>query len=97
MKNLAFIMIVSVFLLCIYVNGAFAGHNYHGYGMRMSEMSDIDRNGDGKITFDEFSAPTVDRLKSGFRMLDTNSDEVISEKEWDEFLKVHGFEKRSDS
>lgn len=97
MNKLAFILIVLVFLLGTYVNGAFAGHYYHGHGMRMSEMSDIDRNGDGKITFDEFSAPTVDKLKSGFRMLDTNSDEVISEKEWDEFLKVHGFEKSSDS
>jgi hypothetical protein len=37
-----------------------AGHNYHEYSMKMSEMSEMDRNGDGTITFDEFSAPTLD-------------------------------------
>lgn len=79
------------------VNGAIAGHNYHGYGMKMTEMSEIDSNEDGVVTFEEFSAPTVDRLKSGFKMLDTNGDEKISSEEYDEFLRVHGFEKRSDS
>ena len=88
------IMIISAFLSMTLASGTIAGHSYHGYGMKMSEMSDIDLNGDGDITFDEFSAPTVDKLKSGFRMLDTNSDEKISQEEWDEFLKVHGFEKR---
>jgi hypothetical protein len=29
-------------------------------------------------------------------MLHTNSDEVISKKEWDEFLRSHGFEKKSE-
>jgi Ca2+-binding EF-hand superfamily protein len=43
-----------------------------------------------------FVHPT-EKLKSGFKMLDTNSDEVISKKEWDEFLRVHGFEKKSES
>jgi hypothetical protein len=97
MTKILFALIASFFILVTFVNGTIAGHNYHGYGMKISEMSDIDRNGDGVITFDEFSAPTVDKLKSGFRMLDTNSDEKISENEWDEFLKVHGFEKRADS
>jgi hypothetical protein len=30
-------------------------------------------------------------------MLDTNNDEMISSKEWDEFLKVHGFDVGSES
>ena len=97
MNKLLVIPTVMAFTLAALVGGTYAGHNYHGYGMKMSEMSDIDSNGDGEITFDEFSAPTVDRLKSGFRMLDTNSDEKISEREWDEFLRVHGFEKKYDS
>jgi Ca2+-binding EF-hand superfamily protein len=97
MKSLLVIAIVSGFLVVTIVNGSIAGHNYHGYGMKMSEMSQIDSNGDGEITFDEFSAPTVDKLKSGFRMLDTDNDDKISAEEWDEFLRVHGFEKRSDS
>ncbi len=93
------LIIPSFFVILIVgpVSTAIAGHNYHGYGMKISEMSEIDRNNDGEITFDEFSAPTTEKLKSGFEMLDTNSDEVISKEEWDEFLRVHGFEKKSES
>jgi Ca2+-binding EF-hand superfamily protein len=64
--------------------------------MKMSEMSEIDSNNDGEITFDEFSAPTTEKLKGSFKMLDTNNDDVISQEEWDEFLRVHGFEKKSE-
>ena len=64
--------------------------------MKMSEMSEIDSNNDGEITFDEFSAPTTEKLKGSFKMLDTNDDDVISQEEWDEFLRVHGFEKKSE-
>ena len=59
-------------------------------------MSEIDLNDDNKITFDEFSAPTLENLKSGFKMLDTNNDEMISKEEWEEFLKVHGYEVKSE-
>ena len=54
--------------------------------MQMSEMSAIDSDVNGTITFDEFSAPTVDRLKSGFDMLDTDNNGKIDQKEWDEYL-----------
>ena len=86
-----------VILIVGLVSAAIAGHNYHGYGMKMSETSEIDSNNDGEITFDEFSAPTTEKLKNGFEILDTNSDEVISKEEWVEFLRVHGFEKKSES
>ena len=78
-------------------SGSMAGHNYHGYGMQMTEMSAIDSNDDGMITFDEFSAPTVERLKSGFDMLDTDNSGKIDQKEWDEYLKAHGFNVESES
>jgi len=78
-------------------SGSMAGYNYHGSSMQMSEMSAIDSNNDGMITFDEFSAPTVDRLKSGFDMLDTDNDGKIDRKEWDEYLKVHGINLDSES
>jgi len=87
----------AIMLIAGLVSGSIAGHNYHGYGMQMSEMSEIDSNDDGTITFDEFSAPTVDRLKSGFDMLDTDNDGKIDQKEWDEYLKVHGFNVESKS
>ncbi len=65
----------AIILIAGLVSGSIAGHYYHGNGMQMSEMSEIDSNEDGMITFDEFSAPTVERLKSGFDMLDTDNDE----------------------
>ena len=87
----------AIMLIAGLESESIAGHNYHGYNMKMSEMSEIDSNNDGEITFDEFSATSTEKLKSGFEMLDTNSDEVISKKEWDEFLRDHGFEKKSES
>jgi Ca2+-binding EF-hand superfamily protein len=78
-------------------SGSMAGYNYHGSSMQMSEMSAIDSDNNGKITFEEFSAPTVDRLKSGFEMLDTDNDGNIDQKEWNEYLKVHGIDVDSES
>ncbi len=74
-----------------------AGHSYHGYGMQMTEMSAIDSNEDDMITFEEFSAPTIERLKSGFGMLDSDNDGKINKEEWDEYLRVHGFDVGSES
>jgi hypothetical protein len=96
MSRLLVKSIFSVTLIVGLASASIAGHNYHGYGMKMSEMSEIDSNNDGEINFDEFSAPTTEKLKNGFDMLDVNNDEVISTEEWDEFLRVHGFEKRSE-
>jgi hypothetical protein len=47
----------SVILIVGLVSAAIAGHNYHGYGMKMSEMSEIGSNNDGEITFDAFRTP----------------------------------------
>ena len=87
----------AIMLIAGLVSESIAGHNYHGYSMKMSEMSEVDGNNDGVITFDEFSAPTVERLKSGFDMLDTDNDGKIDQKEWDEYLKVYGFTVESKS
>ena len=94
------LLLTSILVIMMVVGLAvvsMAGHHYYGYNMQMSEMSAIDSDGDGAITFDEFSAPTVDRLKSGFDMLDTDNNGKIDQKEWDEYLKVHGFNVGSES
>ena len=96
MKKIVITSIFSIILIAGLVSASIAGNNYHGYGMKMSEMSAIDSNNDGEITFDEFSAPTMEKLEGGFKMLDSNNDDVISQEEWDEFLRVHGFEKKSE-
>ena len=87
----------AAMLIAGLASGSMAGYNYHGSSMQMSEMSAIDSNNDGMITFDEFSAPTVDRLKSGFDMLDTDNNGKIDQKEWNEYLKVHGINVDSES
>lgn len=79
------------------ISGSIAGHHYHGWSMDMCEMSELDSNKDGNITFEEFSAPSTGKLKSAFNMLDTDNDDLISSKEWDEFLKVHGVEQKIES
>ena len=99
MKKLLFIAIASIIAATGMVGISIAGHHYHGYshgyhgyGMGMSNMSDLDADQNGTITFDEFSASQMDRLQSAFKMLDTNKDDVIDKDEWNAFLKVHGIE-----
>ena len=92
MKKLLFIVLASIIAAAGMFGISMAGHNYHGYGMGMSNMSDLDADQNGTITFDEFSASQMDRLKSAFKMLDTNNDDVIDKDEWNAFLKVHGIE-----
>jgi Ca2+-binding EF-hand superfamily protein len=75
---------------------ALAGYGYHHKGMMSSwDMSTIDRNQDNQLTFEEYSAQQVENLRSGFEMIDTDKDGVVSEAEWNAFLKVHGVENPS--
>ena len=97
MRKLLSFLLFAIVMIAGLASGSMAGHSYHGYGMQMSEMSEMDSNEDGMITFDEFSAPTVDRLKSGFDILDSDNDGKINKNEWDEYLKVHGFDLGSES
>ena len=92
MKSIRIILTLALILGLGMVSGAMAGGNYHGHGMGMSEMSDMDSNEDGAITFEEFKAPTVERLRGGFDMLDTDNDGEIDQKELDNYLRIHGYE-----
>ena len=97
MKIVNVVLLSALILTVGLAAKSIAGNSYHGYGMQMNEKSELDSNDDGAITFDEFSAPTVERLKSGFDMLDTDNDGKIDQKEWDEYLKVHGIDVDSES
>jgi hypothetical protein len=71
---------------------ALAG-NYHGtkaHGMGNWDMTVLDTNKDGVLTFEEYSAPNVEKWRSGFKMIDTSGDGRISAEEWRAFLDVHG-------
>jgi hypothetical protein len=58
MKKYMTTLVSAVILIAGFVSTSFAGHGYHGCSMKMSEMSEIDSNDDGVISFEEFSAPT---------------------------------------
>ena len=92
MKSILIISFLTVVLTAGLVSGTMAGYSYHGYGMKMGDMSSIDGNNDNQITFEEFSASSLDRLRSAFNMLDTDNDGFISQSEYNEFLKVHGYD-----
>ena len=97
MKSILINLTLALILGLAMVSGSMAGGNYHGHGMGMREMSDMGSNDDGAISFEEFKAPTVERLKGGFDMLDTDNDGEIDQKEWDNYLRIHGYEGSSES
>jgi hypothetical protein len=99
MKKIIFPILLSLLFVGGIVGISMAGYGYHGkygYGSEMQDMLSLDGDGDSQISFEEFSAPQMDRLKSAFKMLDTDKDGVISKGEYNEFLKVHGLNPESD-
>ena len=71
---------------------AFAGHHYGGHGNinMVWDMTALDSDSDGVLTFDEFISPNVEKWRSGFDMIDTNGDGEVGVDEWDAFTEVHG-------
>ena len=96
MRRLIIISTVGIMLFAGLLNSSIAGHHYHGCSY-MGDMSAMDSNQDGLITFDEFSAPHMEKYKRAFDMLDADNDEVISKEEMDDFNKIHGFDKNLES
>ena len=70
---------------------AHAGH--HGCAMFSANVSDMDSNGDGVVSFEEYAGFHDEQLRWGFNALDTDKDGSISESEWNQFLKMHGIGK----
>ena len=70
---------------------AIAGH-YHGHGYMMPtwDMNEMDADGNGSLTFDEYMNPYKEKMRSGFDMIDVNNDGEIGADEWKKFLEVHG-------
>lgn len=73
----------------------FAAHHGGSHGCTMSswDMTELDADQDGEISFEEYTAPHTEKIRSGFDMIDSNGDGVVSELEWDELLDAHGVKK----
>ena len=96
MYKLFMIPIVGLVLISGFVTTSIASHHYHSCSY-MGDTSAMDSNQDGLITFDEFSAPHMEKYKHVFELLDKDNDEVINEDEMNEFMKVHGYDKNLES
>lgn len=85
------VSVVAIFAFAL-PSLTFAGHHYGGHGNMTKnwDMTALDGDNDGMLTFDEFNAPNVKKWRSGFDMIDTNSDGEVSEDEWNVFLEMHG-------
>jgi Ca2+-binding EF-hand superfamily protein len=53
------------------------------------DMSEMDADNNGSLSFEEFAEGNQKKLKRGFDMIDANKDGRISTEEWDAFLDVH--------
>lgn len=93
MKLKTIIAATAIFALTL-PSLSIAGHHYGGHGCMTKnwDMTALDTDNDGVLTFDEFSAPNVKKWRSGFEMIDTNGDAEVSVDEWDAFLGMHGMQ-----
>jgi hypothetical protein len=75
MKYFFLLLAASAMLVAGLTTTVAAGHHYHGHGCGygMQNISDMDANQDGTLTFDEFSESHLNRLKRHFKMLDADN------------------------
>lgn len=90
--NKKFLLISALSLAIAIPAFVFAGnyHGGHGYAMKSWNMDDLDTDGNGVLSFDEFVAPNMDKWRSGFNMVDENGDGDIDGAEWKALQEMHG-------
>ena len=88
------IITTTLVLSFVLASFAIAGHHYYGHGFTMSSwnLTDMDSDQDGALSFEEFGASHMDKLRAGFNMIDTDKDGMIGTDEWNAFLRVHGMD-----
>ena len=77
--------------VALFVGAAnFANASHHNSMMFSADISDMDTNNDGVVSFNEYSDFHSEQLRWSFNALDADNDGSISASEWDIFLKMHG-------
>ncbi len=88
-KYVSIIAVAFVLMIGLLLN---VHANHHGGAMYVSKLSEMDTNKDNTVTLDEYIAHHEAQLRWSFKAIDTDNDGRISESEWNEFLKMHGFD-----
>mgnify|MGYP006298441579 CR=1 FL=1 len=101
MKKIVFYLSLAA-VLAVSANGFASSHGKmkgmgHSGGMDMAGMAkfnvpvqEIDADGDGDVTWDDFSQKYEGTEKQVFEVIDTDDDGILSESEWDKFKSAHG-------
>ena len=99
MKIALIIPFLAIFSALAILFGAVVTSNagHHNRSMIGVNIDEMDQNGDGNVSFEEFSAFHDEQLRWSFNALDSDNNALISEEEWNTFLKMHGVGKHHGS
>ena len=92
MKTLLIVPTLAIFFaIALFLGAVINAHaGHHGCMMFSADISDMDTNNDGVVSFEEYSALHSEKLRWGFNALDTDNDSSIGANEWEAFLRMHG-------
>ena len=96
MKTMIKHVIGAVFLVCLTASISLGGslcaekkEDKTGGNMIKKSFTDLDVNGDGSLSFEEYKTAFPSSEKKAFDFLDSNSDNQLDKEEWQTFTDMH--------